>query len=226
MVQTTIRPTTDAASVTETNRAEAAAFFLRMRRMVALGQFKRVAREAMLEPRLLMAMREMLVWSKPRQQTRNEREARERDARAAAHAHFLAHRRDYIDPQTRPQMPPVRIGAEHRTEQRIARNNENALAWARRVAAAPEKVLARHASHTPYNRWAVLRPEYGPVRNPDEFWEARVNRDVRAVRRRAEHRNSIRPAGMTLDRALAIARDVLDAHSGKFPKPDLLPDFL
>ena len=38
MVQTTIRPTMDAASVIETNRAEAAAFYLRMRRMVALGQ--------------------------------------------------------------------------------------------------------------------------------------------------------------------------------------------
>ena len=49
MVQTTIRPTMDAASIIETNRVEAAAFYLRMRRMVALGQFKRVAREAMEE---------------------------------------------------------------------------------------------------------------------------------------------------------------------------------
>ncbi|MGW4928628.1 hypothetical protein ACWEOH_05675 [Agromyces sp. NPDC004153] len=226
MVQTTIRPTTDAASAIETNRAEAAAFYLRMRRMVALGQFKRVAREAILQPRLLFAMREMLEWNKPRQQARNEREARERDARTKAHAHYLAHRRDYIDPLTRLQMPPVRIGAEHRSEHSVTRNNHNALAWARRVAANPEKVLARHAAHTPYTRWAILHPSYGPIRNPDEFWEARVNRDVRAARRRAERRNSIRPAGITLDRALSIALAVLDAHGGKFPRPELIPDVL
>ena len=225
MVQTTIRPTVDAASLIETNRAEAAAFYLRMRRVVVLGQFKRVAREAMLHPRLLFAMREMAEWAKPIQQVRTEREAREQGARAKAHAHFLAHRRDYIDPLTRLQMPPVRIGAELRSERSVTRNTNRARAWAERVAANPEKVLARHAAHTPYTRWAILHPEYGPVRNPDQFWEARVNRDVRAARRRAERRNSIRPVGVTLDRALAIALEVLDAHGGKFPKPDPIPDF-
>ena len=163
--------------------------------------------------------------NKPRQQARNEREARERDARAKAHAHFLTHRRDYIDPLTRLQMPPVRIGAEHRSERSVRNNGANANAWARRVAANPEKVLARHAAHIPYTLWAIRRPGYGPVRrNPDELWEARVNRDIRAARRRAERRNSIRPAGITLDRALAIARNVLDAHGGKFPKPERIPD--
>lgn len=206
--------------------AEWEGFVRRMRRMVTLGQFKRVVREAVMEPRLLFAMREMAQWCQPVQQARTMREAREHADRVAALVHFRTHRRDYIDPVTRVQMSGVRVGAEHRTEYRVGRNTPNARAWARRIAEHPEQVLDRYAAHTPYPMWAVLRPGYGPVRNPDEFWEQRINRDVRAARRRHTGRR-IHPVGMTSapgarDRGRSAGRERRPVPETRAPPRDVL----
>lgn len=131
-------------------------------------------------------------------------------ARAAAEALDAIPARDdsklrpYVHYTTTRRMPEPGLTASPIGERLTARR-EAARFWALCQNPTPafiDKVL--HAGH-PFTRWALLNPGYGPLHDAPEHYQG-TTRTPKELRFR---KGTIRPGGMSYDRALEIALQAL-----------------
>jgi hypothetical protein len=133
-------------------------------------------------------------------------------ARAAAEALDAIPTRDdsklrsYVYHTTTRQMPTPGITTSPIGE-RLTGRREAAKFWALCANPTPafiDKVL--HAGH-PFSRWALLNPGYGPLHDAPDNYQG----TTRTPKELRYQKGTIRPGGMSYDRALGIALQALTA---------------
>ncbi len=159
--------------------------------------------------KLLLADREGREWAGRQHDNESDRRAR-RAARRAADP--LSQRRDenlrrYVDPVFRLMMPSPRVGSMSKAE-RVA-SLSRSTAWFHELSRISDRRLTkalRDENHQ-FVHWLLEHPQYGPIHEGPEL-------TIRSFEPWHYVAGQVRPAGLTPERALAIAIAVLDSRGG------------
>jgi hypothetical protein len=174
---------------------------------------RRIAEREAHDYKILMAAKEGREWAGRYNKTAIQRreQAQERFVADPLNHRDDAKLRAYVHPAVRAAMPAPKL--HERPRKVVDQSKKEAASWRYQARNWPKEwgEMKIRQSSVPFEHWLLSHPAYGVT---NENAPIVVTRDE--MRRFNYRKGEIRPAGLTLERALQIAIDALEVRGGKW----------